>query len=42
MARQLRLSLKKALPQTREVFVAGPSNAEARAALDAWPRWAGG
>ena len=42
MARQLRLSLKKALPATREVFVEGPSNAVARAALDAWPRWPGG
>ena len=42
MARQLRLSLRKALPLTREAFVEGPSNAVARTALDAWPRWPGG
>jgi chromosomal replication initiation ATPase DnaA len=42
MARQLRLSLRKALPFTREAFVEGPSNAQARATLDAWPRWPGG
>jgi chromosomal replication initiation ATPase DnaA len=42
MARQLRLSLRKALPLTRDAFVEGPSNAVARAALDAWPRWPGG
>lgn len=42
MARQLRLSLRKALPLTRDVFVEGPSNAVARAALDTWPRWPGG
>jgi chromosomal replication initiation ATPase DnaA len=42
MARQLRLSLRKALPFTRAAFVEGPSNAEARAALDTWPRWPGG
>ncbi|HEY0436825.1 MAG TPA: DnaA/Hda family protein [Phenylobacterium sp.] len=42
MARQLRLSLKKALPLTREAFVEGSSNAQARAALDAWPDWPGG
>jgi chromosomal replication initiation ATPase DnaA len=42
MARQLRLRLRKALPLTRDAFVEGPSNAVARAALDAWPRWPGG
>jgi hypothetical protein len=39
MARQLRLSLKKAIPFTREAFVRGPSNVGALALLDAWPRW---
>lgn len=42
MARQLRLSLKKAIPFTRDAFVSGPSNAPALAALDAWPRWPAG
>ena len=42
MARQLRLSLKRAAPFTRDAFIPGPSNAEAVTALDAWPRWPGG
>ncbi len=42
MARQLRLSLEReGLPSTDE-FVRGPSNAEAVAALAAWPRWRSG
>lgn len=42
MARQLRLSLKRPAPFTRETFIQGPSNADAVAALDAWPRWPSG
>jgi chromosomal replication initiation ATPase DnaA len=42
MARQLRLSLKRPASHTRDEFVHGASNAEALAAIDAWPRWAGG
>src|SRR4051812_39896153 len=42
MAQQLRLSLKRPAPFSREAFVDGPSNAQARAALDAWPHWPGG
>ena len=42
MARQLRLSLKRPASYTRDEFVQGASNAEALAAIDAWPRWAGG
>jgi chromosomal replication initiation ATPase DnaA len=42
MAQQLRLSLTQPIRQTRGDFVVGPSNAEAVAALDAWPRWPGG
>ena len=42
MARQLRLSLKRAAPFTRDAFISGPSNAQAVTALDAWPRWPGG
>ena len=42
MARQLRLSLRRPAVHTREAFVHGPSNADAVAALDAWPRWPGG
>src|SRR5437764_13347779 len=42
MARQLRLSLRKAIPHTREAFVQGASNAQALAAVDAWPAWPGG
>ena len=42
MARQLRLSLRRPLANTREAFVRGASNAPALDALDAWPRWPGG
>jgi len=42
MARQLRLSLRRPAAYTRDSFVHGPSNAQALAALDAWPRWPGG
>jgi chromosomal replication initiation ATPase DnaA len=39
MARQLRLGLRRPAAHTRDAFVRGASNAEAVAALDAWPRW---
>ncbi|HEY2750430.1 DnaA ATPase domain-containing protein [Phenylobacterium sp.] len=42
MARQLRLSLKRPAAYTRDAFIEGASNADAVAALDAWPRWPGG
>jgi chromosomal replication initiation ATPase DnaA len=42
MAQQLRLRLEKQPGFTRDEFVEGACNAEARAALDAWPRWPGG
>lgn len=42
MARQLRLSLRKAASHTRDEYVHGASNALATAAVDVWPRWAGG
>ncbi|MDE2487004.1 MAG: chromosomal replication initiator DnaA [Alphaproteobacteria bacterium] len=42
MARQLRLRLGRPASQSRETFVAGPSNAQAMAALGAWPAWPGG
>lgn len=42
MVSQLRLSLRRPADHRREAFVAGPSNAQARAALDAWPAWLGG
>ncbi|THD80963.1 MAG: chromosomal replication initiator DnaA [Phenylobacterium sp.] len=42
MARQLRLRLDRSASHSRETFVAGPSNAQATAALDAWPRWPSG
>ena len=42
MAKQLRLSLRRAADHTRDSFVHGTSNATAVAALDAWPRWPGG
>jgi chromosomal replication initiation ATPase DnaA len=42
MARQLRLSLKRPAAYTRDAFIKGASNADALAALDAWPRWPGG
>ena len=42
MARQLRLSLRRPAAHTRDAFIQGPSNAQALAALDAWPRWPSG
>jgi chromosomal replication initiation ATPase DnaA len=42
MARQLRLRLGRPASHSRDEFVDGPSNAEAVAALDAWPAWPGG
>jgi chromosomal replication initiation ATPase DnaA len=42
MARQLRLRLGRPASHSRETFVRGPSNAQATAALDAWPAWPGG
>jgi chromosomal replication initiation ATPase DnaA len=42
MARQLRLSLRRPAPFSREAFVEGPSNRQAIQALDAWPSWPGG
>lgn len=42
MVRQLRLSLRGPAAHTRDSFIHGASNAEAVAALDAWPRWPGG
>jgi len=42
MARQLRLRLGRPASHSREEFVAGPSNADAVAAIDAWPAWPGG
>jgi chromosomal replication initiation ATPase DnaA len=40
--RQLRLKLRRPVSYRREDFVAGPSNAQARASLEAWPDWHGG
>jgi chromosomal replication initiation ATPase DnaA len=42
MARQLRLSLGQPSAPSRASFVAGRANAEAIAAVDAWPTWPGG
>jgi chromosomal replication initiation ATPase DnaA len=42
MARQLRLGLRRPTAHTRDSFIRGASNAEAIAAIDAWPRWPGG
>lgn len=42
MARQLRLGLKRPAAHTRDAFIEGASNAQAIAAVDAWPRWPGG
>lgn len=42
MTRQLRLELRRPSTYSRAEFVAGPSNAHALEALDAWPRWPGG
>jgi chromosomal replication initiation ATPase DnaA len=42
MSQQLRLSLQRPPSHRRADFVEGPSNLQARAALDAWPQWPGG
>ncbi|MDB5418407.1 MAG: DnaA-related protein [Phenylobacterium sp.] len=42
MARQLRLRLGQPASHSRDEYVAGPSNAQALAAIDAWPRWPAG
>lgn len=42
MARQLRLSLDWPAAFSRDEFTVGPSNADAAAAVDAWPQWLGG
>lgn len=42
MARQLRLKLGRPASYARDEFIQGPSNAEATAAIDAWPAWPGG
>ncbi|MDB5493922.1 MAG: DnaA-related protein [Phenylobacterium sp.] len=42
MARQLRLRLGQPASHSRDQYVAGPSNAQALAAIDAWPRWPAG
>jgi len=43
VARQLRLSLgRDASPSSLDEFVRGPSNAEAVAAVEAWPAWRDG
>ncbi|MES2341880.1 MAG: chromosomal replication initiator DnaA [Pseudomonadota bacterium] len=40
--RQLRLTLGRPVSYARREFSQGPSNAQAIAALDAWPAWHGG
>lgn len=42
MTRQLRLELGRTAVYERQAFVLGASNAQAAAALDAWPAWHGG
>lgn len=42
MARQLRLSLARERPASLDAFARGASNAEAVAAVEAWPAWQGG
>ncbi|MDB5442414.1 MAG: DnaA-related protein [Phenylobacterium sp.] len=42
MARQLRLRLGQPASHSRHEYVAGPSNVQALAAIDAWPRWPAG
>lgn len=42
MARQLRLSLGRKGPPSLDEFVHGASNADAIAAMGAWPAWTGG
>jgi chromosomal replication initiation ATPase DnaA len=41
MARQLRLNLGRDAPPSFDEFVRGPSNADAVAAIEAWPTWLG-
>src|SRR5689334_5662203 len=41
MTQQLRLGLRRPAGFSREEFVAGPSNAQAISAIDAWPSWPG-
>jgi chromosomal replication initiation ATPase DnaA len=40
--RQLRLKLRQPASYSRQNFVTGPSNAQARDRLEAWPAWHGG
>jgi chromosomal replication initiation ATPase DnaA len=40
--RQLRLTLRRTASHARADFVASPTNADALAAIDAWPAWHGG
>src|SRR4051812_17205026 len=42
MARQLRLSLEREALNSLDEFVRGPSNAQAVAAVQAWPGWHNG
>ena len=42
MSRQLTLSLERDPDFRPEAFVASPSNSQALAALESWPRWHGG
>lgn len=42
MTRQLRLEFRRQVSFARADFVAGSSNGQAMAALDAWPAWHGG
>jgi chromosomal replication initiation ATPase DnaA len=42
MTQQLRLRLRRPATQSRAEFAEGPSNAQATAAVDAWPSWPGG
>lgn len=42
MSPQLRLDLEREPSFAREAFVVSPGNADALAALDAWPDWLGG
>lgn len=42
MARQLRLGLGRPTSYDRDAFVRGPLNAQAWAAVEAWPAWHGG
>ena len=42
MTRQLRLNLRRQVSFARADFVAGPSNRQAMAAIDAWPGWHAG